>query len=147
MTKSSRDAQIVDACTALFVSYARYVDFGEYDRFVELFTEDALLDLGFTLQGKAQIRRSMSKRDPELRSRHILTNISIDVSDSSHASGIAYLTLYRHVGPETLSPAPIHLGGPAGVGHYTNTFELTDAGWRIASCRLAFAFRNPAYFP
>lgn len=141
------NAEGIGACTALFVSYARHVDFGDYDRFVELFTDDAVLDLGFRLQGKDQIRKSMSKRDPALRSRHVMTNIAIDVIDSDHASGIAYLTLYRHIGPETLSPTAVTLQGPAAVGHYSNTFELTADGWRISSCQLELAFRNAAHFP
>ena len=100
-------ADTVAACTQLFVDYARHVDFGDYDRFVELFTEDAVLELGFRLEGRAQIQQSMTKRSPGLRSRHVLTNISVDVRDDDHASGIAYLTLYRHDGEATLRAGPI----------------------------------------
>jgi hypothetical protein len=146
MPDPSPDSEVITACTDLFVDYARYVDFGEYDSFVELFTDDAVLDLGFRLQGKERIKKSMSKRDPELRSRHIMTNISIDVIDAQTAHGIAYLTLYRHIGPETLSATAINLQGPAGVGHYSNTFTLTTDGWRISSCQLEFAFSDPAQF-
>ena len=146
MSDPTPNSEIVKVCTDLFVSYARHVDFGDYDRFVDLFTDDAVLDLGFHLQGKERIRKSMSKRDPELRSRHVMTNIAIDVIDAQSASGIAYLTLYRHIGPETLSPTAINLQGPAGVGHYSNTFTKTTDGWRISSCQLELAFRDSSQF-
>jgi len=146
VTPSTQDS-IEYACTRLFIDYARHVDFGSYDRFVDLFTKDASLDVGFALQGREQIARSMTKRPDELRARHLLSNISIDIDSPDHASGIAYLTLYRHLGPESLAPEPVPLRGVAAVGHYANEFRLTQAGWRIASCKLHFAFRDPAHFP
>ena len=44
------EQEIKNACTELSVGYARHVDFGEYDAFVELFTDDAVLNLGFKLE-------------------------------------------------------------------------------------------------
>ena len=79
---------------------------------------------------------------PQLRSRHVLTNIFIDVVDADHARGISYLTLYRHVGEESLSPDPITFDGPAGVGHYEDRFVRTDHGWRFARRKLHMAFRR-----
>ena len=73
------------ACEQLSVAYARAVDFRDYDAFVELFANDALLDLGMQIEGKQAIRESMQKRSDEIRSRHVLTNISIEVQDSQHA--------------------------------------------------------------
>lgn len=132
----------IEACTALFIDYARFVDFGDYDQFVALFTEDAVLDLGFRLEGRGAIERSMSRRDPQLRSRHILSNIHVEVNSNTQANGIAYLSLYRHIGQQSLDPSPVLLSGPAAIGHYDNTFRLTSQGWRIASCKLQFAFQD-----
>ena len=142
------DHQIISqACTALFSDYARYVDFGQYEDFADLFTEQATLDLGFVLRGRQAIARSMEKRPKDLRSRHVLSNIHIDVTDAGHAQGIAYLSLYRHIGPESLTNEPINFTQPAAIGHYSNEFELTEEGWRIATCRLEFAFQDPSRFP
>ena len=146
MTDIATHNDIKMACTELSIAYARHVDFGEYDRFVELFTEDAVLDAGFRLEGKEKIRRSMERRSPELRSRHILTNIFVDVISETEATGISYLTLYRHIGPESLTDGTVDFQAASGVGHYTDSFRLTDDGWRIASRSLALAFRNPAHF-
>ena len=138
--------EIIRACTALSVAYARFVDFQDYESFVALFTEDAELDLGFVLHGRAAIRKSMAKRPGELRSRHVLSNIHIDVLDADHAQGISYLTLYRHIGPESLLSPPIDQVTPAAVGHYSDRFRRMEAGWRIAARSLSLAFRDPSQF-
>ena len=135
------------ACENLSIAYARHVDFKQYDEFAELFDENAQLITGFSMKGKETIRKAMSRRPDELRSRHVLTNIHVEVVDEKHARGITYLTLYRHVGKESLDEEPITLDGPAGIGHYTDEYVLTDQGWRIAYRELKFAFRNPKAFP
>ena len=133
-------------CEALSIAYARYVDFSDYDEFTELFAEICILDLGKPLEGKAAIRAAMKQRSPKLRSRHVMTNIAINVIDEATATGISYLTLYRHVGEESLGKMPINFDAPAGVGHYTDEFTLTDKGWRISKREIEFAFMNPAKF-
>ncbi len=133
-------------CEALSIAYARAVDFRDYDEFVRLFAEDGVLDVGQPLVGRSAIKAAMEKRSDKLRSRHVLTNIFIDVVDKQNARGISYLTLYRHIGEESLSSDPIDFGGPAAVGHYEDKFVLTDTGWCFASRKLHFAFRNKQQF-
>jgi ketosteroid isomerase-like protein len=132
------------ACEQLSIEYARAVDFRDYDTFVELFVDDALLDLGMKLQGKAAIRTSMQKRSDEVRTRHVLTNIFIEVQDAAHARGISYVTLYRHVGAESARNAPILSTLPTAVGHYEDSFVKTPGGWRFRTRTLHVAFRNPS---
>jgi len=132
------------ACEKLSVAYARAVDFRDYDTFVELFADDARLELGMRLEGKDAIRRSMEGRAEDIRTRHVLTNISVEALDSKHARGIVYLTLYRHVGLDSLREAPVPSTLPTAVGHYDDTYILTAAGWRFQTRTLHVAFRNPA---
>ena len=134
------------ACENLSISYALYTDFQEYDRVADLFDDEAKLITGAPLIGREVIRKAMYSRSDKLRSRHVLTNIHVEIQDETHASGITYLTLYRHIGAESLEPEPIELVGPAAVGHYSDDYVLTDRGWRFARRELEFAFRNPAAF-
>jgi len=134
--------QIVAECEAISIAYARAVDFRDYDSFVELFTEDGVLDTGKPLEGRAAIAQAMSRRPYELRSRHILTNIFIEVLSETEARGISYLPLYRHIGPESLTGEPIEFEGPAAVGHYEDRFLKTSDGWKIKRRKLHFAFRR-----
>ncbi len=130
------------ACEALSIAYARAVDFRDYDTVPELFTEDGVLDTTETMEGRKAIAARMMGRPDELRSRHVLTNIFIDVLSPTEARGISYLTLYRHVGPESLKGEPVPFDGPAAVGHYEDRFEKTGEGWRIRRRKLHFAFRR-----
>jgi hypothetical protein len=129
-------------CEALSIAYARAVDFRDYDEFVNLFTEDGTLETGVRLEGKQAIAASLKRRPDELRSRHVLTNIFVNVVNRDEASGISYLTLYRHVGPESLRSGPISFDGPFAIGHYQDVFVRMDVGWRFKSRVLHMAFRR-----
>jgi hypothetical protein len=134
------------ACTALSYAYARAVDFRDQDALVELFTADAVLTIGETLRGQDAIRTWIRARPDEVRSRHIISNVFVDVIDDDRARGISYLTLYRHEGPQSLRYGPVPLPGPAAVGHYEDRFARTADGWRFAARRLQLAFRDPGQF-
>jgi hypothetical protein len=139
-------SEIERACEQLSIAYARSIDFRDYDLVPDLFAEDGILDAGGELIGRAAIRAAFARRPDELRSRHVLTNHFIDVLDERNARGIAYLTLYRHHGAESLEGAPVPRVQPAAVGHYEDRFLRTAEGWRFARRKLHLAFRNPASF-
>lgn len=144
----TRRAEIERACKRLSHAYSKHVDFREYDAFVELFAEDGVLNTGFELKGKEAIREGMKRRSGRLRSRHVVTNLIVDVVDEDHAEGITYLTLYRLITEEARDPSNVlPLEGPAAVGHYTDKYIRTPEGWRFASRVLEFAFQNPDAFP
>ena len=85
-----------------------YGAFGDYESFAELFADDGVLELGFTLVRKEKIRHSITKRPDDLCSLHVLTYIFIDVQTPNPATGISYLTLYRHQGLANLQIEPIN---------------------------------------
>lgn len=140
---SPTDARSIAAdCEALSIAYARAVDFRDFDSFAELFAEDGELDAGQLLQGRQAIAEAIARRPYELRSRHVLSNIFIDVLSATEARGISYLTLYRHHGPESLEGAPVDFQGPAAVGHYEDRFAKTADGWKFKRRKLHLAFRR-----
>jgi len=138
--------EIERACEALSIAYARAIDFRDYDAFPLLFAEDGVLDVGQKLEGRAAIDESVRRRPDELRSRHVISNTFVHVLGPDDARGIAYLTLYRYHGPESLTRNPVPLRGPAAVGHYEDRYVRTSEGWLFASRRLQLAFRDPAQF-
>ena len=133
-------------CERLSTAYAVYLDLHRYAEFAALFGESGVLAVGDQLQGQDAIAEAMAKRSDKLRSRHVLTNVLIDVQDAEHATGVTYLTLYRYVGDASLAARPISPFQPAAVGHYTDAFTLTGDGWRFAKRELSFAFQNMEYF-
>jgi hypothetical protein len=136
--------KIEDECTKLSIAYARHVDFKEYDRFVQLFAEDGELNTtGRVVKGWEKLSRFIAARPAGLRSRHVLTNIHINVIDEDHAEGISYATIYRHTGEgvDANDQSPRIISGPSSIGHYADRFVRTNEGWRFASRVLHFAFR------
>lgn len=132
-------------CEALSIAYARAIDFRDYDDFVMLFVEDGILDLGRPMHGRTTISESIASRPDNLRSRHVLSNIFVDVVDTDHARGITYLTLYRSLAA-TSPQEPIESALPAAVGHYQDQFIRSTDGWRFQTRKLHLAFRDPAAF-
>lgn len=134
------------ACTELSLDYARCVDFRDYDALLTLFCEDAVLDTGRPLQGLDAIRAYVRQRPDEIRTRHVISNVFIDVLGPGDARGICYLTLYSHAGTESLSPDPAPLPGPYLIGHYEDRYGRIDGRWQFRSRRLQVAFRaRPAH--
>ena len=147
MSLSNDEIRAIRAeCERLSVAYAVYIDTRRYAEFAALFGETGILAVGGKLQGQEAIAAAMAQRSDKLRSRHVLTNTLIDVQDAEHASGVTYLTLYRHFGDASLDPGPVSSFSPAAVGHYTDAFVLTSDGWRFAKRELSFAFQNMEYF-
>jgi hypothetical protein len=97
------------------------------------------------MHGRDAISESIAGRPDNLRSRHVISNIFIDVVDADHARGISYLTLYRSLLANSPTE-PIDSALPAAVGHYQDQFVRTADGWRFQSRTFHLAFRDPAAF-
>jgi SnoaL-like domain len=132
---------IVDACERLSLDYARWIDLGQASRASGLFTEDAELTLSAgPLSGRPEIRAFFEKREgADVVSRHVITNITVDVQSPTRATGTAYLTFYRQPGNGD-DPAP--LDRPLFVGHYEDEYHLTDDGWRFKKRKSVVAFQS-----
>jgi len=120
------------ACARLVTEYCHFVDHGEAAKIADQFTEDGVWKSAEnTMSGRDAIRRGSQNRQDnvERMSRHVCSNLLIDVIDENNAKGVVYLTLYRHDGkPERrVSPSDV----PTMVGEYRDTFMRTPAGWRF----------------
>ena len=135
-----------EECRSLSVAYARALDFRDYDALANLFTDDGILDTVRQAEGREAIRASLGERSDEIRTRHVITNMVVEVMDDDVARGLSYLCLYRHQGSESLLPEAVGFAAPAAVGHYEDGFRRTDAGWRFTLRKLHLAFRNPDLF-
>jgi hypothetical protein len=66
--------------------------------------------------------------------QHIITNHVITFDDDDHATCVAYVQAGHH--------NPNSIGGSDQTVHgfYTNRFERTSSGWRIAKCKLTVSW-------
>jgi len=131
-------------CERLVFDYAAFVDFGEASRIADLFALDGVWEgEGIRMEGRDAIRNGFSRRQGVTRrvSRHVCTNVRIDVLGDDEARGVSYLINYRFDRREGDDPAlPAPAGHPKFVGEYRDRFVRTPEGWRFAhrDCRLAF---------
>lgn len=125
-------------CERLVVAYTHLVDFGEATNVADLFTEDGTWSApGVAMKGREQIREGFATREDMPRmSKHVCTNLKVDVLDEDHAEGVVYLTLYRADTGNGLA----RIDGPMLVGHYRDEFARTEDGWRFASRHTELTF-------
>jgi len=131
------------ACERLIIEYSRLVDFGEAAAVADLFVADGRWEgTDLVLEGREQIRAWFRERQGVTRrvSRHVCTNIAVEVVSATEARSLSYLINYRHdrrEGDETL-PVPAEV--PKYVGELHDTFVLAEEGWRFASRRVTVGF-------
>jgi uncharacterized protein (TIGR02246 family) len=132
------------ACERLVYQYARFVDTGDAARVAELFTPDGVWTGadGRSLNGQDQVGAAFSARQALTRrlSRHVMTNVLIEVHGDTEASGTAYLINYRHDAAGDVAEKPGPARHPKFVGDYHLTFRRVAGDWRIASLRFDLIF-------
>jgi hypothetical protein len=133
-------------CARLTFRYCEAVDLGHASQLADVFAVDGVFDAGgLYLVGRAEIRRVFTERERvrELRTRHVCTNVHVDVVDDATATGVVYLTLYRRRGSTDWS-VPVPTTAPSLVGSYHDRYVLTDDGWRIARRTQEVVFVDPS---
>jgi 3-phenylpropionate/cinnamic acid dioxygenase small subunit len=71
--------------------------------------------------------------------QHAITNHVITFQDDDHATCVAYVQA-RHHSPNTTGDSDQTV-----YGYYTNQFERTSQGWRIAKCKLTVSWMTGNY--
>lgn len=133
-------------CERLTYRYCQAADFGHASRLADLFTGDGVFDnRDLRLHGRDEIRRVFSEREKvrELRTRHVCTNVLVDVLDADRATGVVYLCLYRRRGPLDWS-VPVASTLPVLVGSYHDEYAREDGRWLIASRLQQAPFQDPS---
>ncbi len=119
------------ACEGLIVAYSHLIDFGEAGRVGELFSDDGVWQSPESrFAGRAAIDNAFSQRQANTgrRSRHVCTNVAIDVLSDDEAKGVCYFTLWR---ADNVEGEVARVSRAEMVGEYRDTFVRTPAGWRI----------------
>ncbi len=138
------------ACERLIVEYCRRVDFGSAGRIAELFTEDGTWEgTDLVLTGREEIRDWFQRREGVTRrvSRHVCTNVGIDVVTDDEAQGLCYLINYRHDRREGDTTVPVPADHPKYVGELRDRFRRTPDGWRFTRRQVDVAFVRPPSSP
>ncbi len=135
------------SCERLIVEYARLVDFGNAGGIADLFTEDAVWSgTDLVLDGRAAIREWFVKREGLARrvSRHVFTNVGVDLLSDTEATSVCYMINYRHDRQEGDTRMPTRGDVPKYVGECRDRFRLTPDCWRFTARHVEVAFVRPS---
>ncbi len=135
---------IEHACTRLVLESIAANDRQDYVAFAELFTSDGLLHRpnGEPLCGRDEIVESYRTRPRNRITRHICTNILINVESPQSAHGTTYVVLYSadSLNSDKYFGAKCELRTL--IGELEDRFKLTMDGWRIAERRAKFVMHT-----
>ncbi|NLR71602.1 nuclear transport factor 2 family protein [Novosphingobium sp. ERN07] len=129
MTADERRAAEAD-CARLVALYANLNDEARWDEVAALYAEDGVMfrptapDAG--VEGRDAILAAFKARPPR-KTRHVCSNVVIDVESPTTARGTSAMLLF------TGDPAPL-------VGSFHDQFVLTADGWRFAERRGSLTF-------
>ena len=124
-----------DAIAALVHLYAERVDAGDLEGVAALFAEATYgADDGPERRGSAEVlealRRAIVLHDGVPRTKHVITNLTIDVDDEAGtATARSYFTVLQAT--PTLPLQPIL------AGRYRDRFRRAADGWRFAERRIS----------
>ncbi len=117
--------------------YATGTDSRDWDLFRTCFTDEVEIDFsdGF---GQPVVRVGaddwVAGTAPRMESftatQHMITNLVVTFDDDDHATCVAYVRASHH------RPNSTGDSDQTVYGHYTNRFERTPGGWRIARLKL-----------
>lgn len=123
----------------LLTEFGWLVDHGEAGKVAELFTENGkLVTPMFTLEGKESIARQFGERakDTSRLSRHIWTNLRLEVLDARRIKASMAVQTYVANGVPPVSPQDIV------VGDSLDIVEKGDDGvWRFSERQLVIVFK------
>lgn len=117
-------------CAKLVARYANLNDAGCWTEVADLYAEDGRMSRPTApdvwIVGRAAILNAFLAR-PARTTRHVCSNVVIDVIDADHAVGESAMLLFTG-------------DGAPKVGSFHDRFIRTDAGWRFAERRGSLTF-------
>jgi hypothetical protein len=129
--------EIERACERLVYVYSRALDLGDMSAAADCFAENGSMSRPMTpdqiIEGREVIRASLLTRPKTLLTKHLATNVMIDVESRDAASGLSYLTMISTTPGDTRPP---HLSqGPIWFGEFRDRYVREHGVWRFLERR------------
>ncbi|GGJ41260.1 nuclear transport factor 2 family protein [Streptomyces brasiliensis] len=132
----------IEECKRLMVEYGRRIDHGSAVSVADLFTEDgAWRSPTIDAVGRDQLRAFFARRDAltDRVTRHIVTNVTVDVRDADHAFGVSVAVELRD---DRRADGLAVDTRPAIVGDYEDEFACVDGRWFFRERRVVVGFKR-----
>jgi hypothetical protein len=130
--------EIERACERLVHVYSRALDLGDLSAAADCFAENGSMTRPMmpdaVIQGRETIRASLLTRPKTLLTKHLATNVMIDVESRDSASGLSYLTMISTTPPADGKP-PYVSQGPLWFGEFRDKFVRENGAWKFLERR------------
>lgn len=130
--------EIERACERLIHGYSRALDLGDLSAAADFFAQDGTFARPMmpdqVIAGREAIRAALLTRPKGLLTKHLSTNVMIDVESPETASGISYLTMISTTPPEGAKPPHVS-NGPVWFGEMQDRFVREGGVWKFAERR------------
>ncbi len=114
----------------LNADFCFFLDHGQVDKLVNLFTEDAHYTHGSRRsEGRVEICELFDQRDQSVRTaRHLQSGLRLEIIDQTQATGVSVCTTFAANSLPPIEPAEPYL-----VADFVDKYQLCDDGlWRIS---------------
>lgn len=143
--------EIERACERLIQVYSRALDLGDINAAADCFAERGSFARPMMpdqlIVGREAIRASLLTRPQALQTRHLSTNIMVDVESLDSARALSYLTMISTTPPEGAQP-PYLSQGPIWFGEMRDRFVREGGAWKFlerrGSIQMKFGGASPA---
>src|SRR5262245_20418056 len=130
--------EIERACERIVHAYSRALDLGDLSGAADFFAENGSMARPMApdqvIEGRETIRASLLTRPKGLLTKHLATNVMIDVESHDSASGLSYLTMIATTPPGDAKPP--HLSqGPIYFGEFKDRFVREKGEWKFLERR------------
>jgi hypothetical protein len=136
--------EVESACQRLVYEYLRALDGNDWDGLANCFVEQGVLARPMQpeqlLEGRAAIRASMQARPKGLMTRHLATNVLIDVVSLDAATGVSTLAMIGCT-PEQNAKPPFESSGPLYFGEFRDRFVREAGQWKFLERRGSIAVK------
>jgi hypothetical protein len=130
--------EIERACERIVYAYSRALDLGNMSAAADFFAENGSFARPMApdkiIQGREAIRAALLTRPKALLTKHLATNVMIDVVNRDEASGLSYLTMISTTPPSDAAP-PYVSAGPVYFGEIKDRFVREGGDWKILERR------------
>jgi SnoaL-like domain len=129
--------QIERDCERIVHAYSRALDLGDMSAAADFFAEHGSLARPMApdavINGREAIRAALLTRPKTLLTKHLATNVMIDVISRDEAQGLSYLTMISTT--PGAAAAPHVSAGPLYFGEFKDRFVREHGVWKILERR------------
>ncbi len=142
--------EIERACERIVYQYSRALDLGDLSAAADFFAENGSMARPMApdqvIQGREAVRASLLTRPKTLLTKHLATNVMIDVESRDSARGISYLTMIATTPPADGKP-PFVSSGPVYFGEFRDRFVRENGVWKFLERRGSIQMKFPGAAP